>query len=57
MALDGRTPSEEAGIDLNLGDNKWKGLIEKSVKKTTLFKINECIIILICHETTFHTIC
>jgi len=36
MALDGRTPSEEAGIDLNLGDNKWKGLIEKSVKKNNI---------------------
>lgn len=31
MALDGKTPSEEAGIDLNLGENKWKGLIEKSI--------------------------
>jgi hypothetical protein len=32
MALDGKTPSEVAGINLNLGDNKWKGLIEKAVK-------------------------
>ncbi len=32
MALDGRTPAEEAGLDLNLGDNRWKGLIEKATK-------------------------
>jgi transposase-like protein len=32
MALDGKTPSEVAGINLNLGDNKWKGLIEKAIK-------------------------
>ena len=32
MALGGKTPAEMAGIDLNLGDNKWKGLIEKASK-------------------------
>ncbi len=32
MALNGKTPSEMAGINLNLGDNKWKGLIDKAVK-------------------------
>ncbi len=32
MALDGKTPSEMAGLDLNLGDNKWKGLIEKAMQ-------------------------
>ncbi len=32
MALGGKTPAEEAGIDLNLGDKKWKELIERSVK-------------------------
>ena len=29
MAL-GKTPAEEAGIDLKLGDNKWLSLIKKS---------------------------
>jgi hypothetical protein len=33
MALDNRTPAEEAGLDLNLGDNKWMGLIKKSLEK------------------------
>ena len=32
MALDGKTPAEEAGINLDLKDNRWKSLIEKSVK-------------------------
>jgi hypothetical protein len=32
MALDGKTPSEVAGLDLNLGDNKWKGLINKAIQ-------------------------
>ncbi len=32
MALDGKTHSEEAGLDLNLGDNKWRGLIERSME-------------------------
>jgi len=30
MALDGMTPAEKAGIDLNLGHNKLLGLIEKT---------------------------
>jgi transposase-like protein len=30
-ALDGQTPSEEAGINLNLGRNKWMGLLEQSL--------------------------
>ena len=30
-ALDGHAPAEEAGINLNLGRNKWVGLIEKAV--------------------------
>lgn len=30
-ALDGHTPPEMAGIDLNLGKNKWVGLLEKSL--------------------------
>lgn len=32
MALDGKTPSEMAGIDLELGDNKWEGLIDKAMQ-------------------------
>jgi len=32
MALDGKTPAQEAKIDLELGDNKWLGLIKKSVE-------------------------
>ncbi len=31
-ALDGDTPAVRAGIELDLGDNKWKGLIEKAVE-------------------------
>ncbi|MEE8358372.1 MAG: integrase core domain-containing protein [Candidatus Hydrothermarchaeales archaeon] len=31
MALDGKTPSEMAGIDLKLGNDKWLGLIKKSL--------------------------
>jgi len=30
-ALDGLTPAEMAGINLNLGRNKWMGLIEQSL--------------------------
>jgi len=32
MALDGKTPAETANIDLQLGKNKWLGLIKKSLK-------------------------
>ena len=28
----GLTPAEIAGLDLGLGQNKWKGLIQKSVE-------------------------
>ncbi len=31
MALDGMTPAEKAGIDLNLGHNKLLGLIKLAV--------------------------
>lgn len=31
QALEGKTPSEMAGIDINLGKNKWVGLIEQSI--------------------------
>ncbi|GBE18202.1 integrase core domain protein [archaeon BMS3Abin16] len=41
MALDGKTPAEMAGIDLKLGDNKWKGLIDKAVQN----KIPELLVI------------
>jgi transposase-like protein len=30
QALNGKTPAEMAGLSLNLGDNKWLGLIEKA---------------------------
>ena len=30
--LDGDTPAQRAGIELDLGQNKWKGLIEKAVE-------------------------
>lgn len=30
--LSGTTPAEIAGLDLGLGQNKWKGLIQKSVE-------------------------
>jgi transposase-like protein len=36
MALGGLTPSEKANIDLDLGHNKWKGLIEKAIKNQVL---------------------
>ncbi len=31
MVLEGKTPAEVAGLDLELRDNKWQGLIEKAV--------------------------
>jgi len=30
QALNGKTPAEEAGIDLNLKENKWFSLIRKA---------------------------
>lgn len=30
--LNGYTPAEIAGLDVGLGQNKWKGLIKKSVE-------------------------
>ena len=32
IGLDGKTPAEEAGIDLNLGSNKWLDLLKKSLE-------------------------
>ncbi len=32
QALDGRTPAQAAGINLNLGRNRWLGMIQKSVE-------------------------
>ena len=32
MALDCRTPVQAAGIELNLGTNRWMSMIEQSVK-------------------------
>jgi len=39
MALDGNIPSQEAKINLELGHNKWKGLIEKAIENKTPEKI------------------
>jgi transposase-like protein len=36
MALNGLTPAEMAGINLQLGQNRWEDLIRKSVKKEGL---------------------
>jgi len=35
QALDGKTPAEMGGIDLELGDNKWLELIKKATKWKT----------------------
>jgi hypothetical protein len=32
QALNGKTPAEVAGLDIELDENKWKSLIEKAVK-------------------------
>ena len=32
QALDGKTPPEMAGLNLNLGENKWLSLIKQSVQ-------------------------
>lgn len=32
MGLDGQTPAQKAGIELNLGTNRWLSLLEKSIK-------------------------
>lgn len=32
MALKGRTPAEAAGLDLRLGQNRWKALIHQSAR-------------------------
>jgi hypothetical protein len=34
MALDGHTPAQGALLHLELGDNKWKGLIEKAFENS-----------------------
>ena len=33
MSLDGQTPAEASGLDLNLKENKWLTLIEKAYSK------------------------
>lgn len=40
QALHGMTPAEMAGLDLNLGENKWKELIKQAVKKQTTIGSN-----------------
>ena len=32
MALKGKTPAEASGVDLKLGQNRWKSLIHQSAK-------------------------
>jgi hypothetical protein len=32
QALGGRTPAEVAGVDLELGENKWLGLVKKAIE-------------------------
>jgi hypothetical protein len=32
MALKGKTPAEAAGLDLKLGQKRWKSLIQQSAK-------------------------
>jgi len=32
MSLLNNTPAEMAGIDLNLGNNKWEGLLMQAIK-------------------------
>jgi hypothetical protein len=34
-ALNGKTPAEAAGIELNLTGNKWESLIRKATKEKT----------------------
>jgi len=31
MSLNGKTPAEASGLDLELGENKWKLLIQKAI--------------------------
>jgi len=33
MSLNGKTPAEEANIDLNLGENKWRSIIRKATTR------------------------
>lgn len=32
QSLNGKTPAEMANLDLGLGRNKWRGLVEKAVE-------------------------
>lgn len=34
QALEGQTPAQKAGISLNLGQNKWMGLLKQCIKHT-----------------------
>jgi transposase-like protein len=33
MGLDGKTPAEVAGVDLQLGQNKWQSLIKRATRR------------------------
>ncbi|MBI4345147.1 MAG: transposase [Euryarchaeota archaeon] len=39
QALDGKTPTEAAKINLKLGNNKWMSLLERAVTGTTRQRI------------------
>lgn len=40
MALDGQTPAEKAGLDLNLGNDKWLDLIKLSISAEHLTEVS-----------------
>ena len=44
MSLNGKTPTEEARIELNLGNNRWLDLIKKSLefRKESIFYNPKC---------------
>jgi len=33
QALNGKTPADVAGVDLKLGKNRWKGIIQRGIVK------------------------
>jgi hypothetical protein len=35
MALNGKTPAEVAGLDMQLEQNRWQSLIQKAAKRKT----------------------
>ena len=41
QALNGKTPAEMAGLDLNLGENKWLSLIKQSTQDKEILKVKQ----------------